>query len=96
MDRIIVVTLLWLTWVMRVSSTVAIGGPAIGVTAGMGERPFRQEISIFQNSGPAWDLYLQSLSYVMERDQSELLSYYQVAGCEPQVSHRGKGILSRG
>lgn len=61
-------------------SAVSIKGPQAGVNTTTGERPFRQEFSVFQNSGPAFDLYIQSLYYFMQQNQSDLLSYYQVAG----------------
>ena len=59
---------------------MAITGPQAGVNAETGERPFRQEFSVFKDSGPAFDLYIQTLYYFMQEDQSSLLSYFQVAG----------------
>lgn len=79
MDHVVQWALFLMTLVVGVG-TVSIKGLQAGVNTVTGERPFRQEFSIFQNSGPAFDLYIQSLYYFMQEDQSELLSYYQVAG----------------
>ena len=43
-------------------------------------RPTRLEIAEFQRSGPAFDLYLQCLNDLMDRDQEDVLSYYKIAG----------------
>lgn len=64
------------------ASSVAINGAQGGVNIASGERPARQELSELTNSGPAFDLYILSLQQFMQQDQSELLSYYQVAGIE--------------
>ena len=62
------------------ADAVAITGPQGGVSIISGQRPFRQEISTFKNSGPAFDLYILSLQQFQRQNQSALLSYYQVAG----------------
>lgn len=62
------------------SYAFAITGLQGGVNAGTGERPIRQEISTFQQAGAAFDLYILSLKQFMQRDQSDPLSYYQIAG----------------
>ena len=62
------------------ASSYAITGPTGGVDNNTGERPFRQEISNFQNSGPAWDLYILAFQKFTQTDQAQQLSYYQVAG----------------
>lgn len=60
--------------------TYAIIGPRDGVNQVTGERPIRQDLSTFKNSGPTFDLYILSLEQFQQQDQSTLLSYYQVAG----------------
>lgn len=72
------VSLTFVTWV----STIAIKGPQGGVDVLTGERPIRQEFSLFKDSGPAFDLYIQSLREFMQRNQSSLLSYYEVSGIQ--------------
>ena len=62
------------------SDAFAITGLQGGVNAATGERPIRQEISTFQQAGAAFDLYILSLRQFMQRDQSDPLSYYQIAG----------------
>lgn len=61
-------------------NAVAIRGIQAGVNTHTGERPFRQEFSTFKNSGAAFDLYILSLQRFQQRDQSSLLSYFEVAG----------------
>ena len=51
-----------------------------GVNQKTGERPARQEIIKFSNSGPQWDLYILTLQAIQEASQEEQLSWYQVAG----------------
>ncbi len=63
-----------------VEASVAITGPQGGVNIFSGQRPMRQEFSTFKDSGPAFDLYILSFQQFVEQDQSELLSYYLVAG----------------
>lgn len=63
-----------------VEASVAITGAQGGVNIFSGQRPMRREFSMFKNSGPAFDLYILSFQRFMEQDQTELLSYYLVAG----------------
>ncbi|KAI9698509.1 MAG: hypothetical protein M1836_004090 [Candelina mexicana] len=76
--------LLYLLLVSIFSATVnaayAITGPQGGVNAQTGERPFRQELRTFANSGAAWDLYIQALAQLQSVNQGDLLSYYQIGG----------------
>lgn len=61
----------------------AITGAHGGVNTGTGQRPSRQDLSTFKNSGAAFDLYILSLQQFQQQNQSALLSYYQVAGDMP-------------
>jgi tyrosinase len=65
---------------ITVAQTFSTSGVRNGVDPTSGARPFRQDIEIFQHTGPAWDLYIQALQTYMKMDSSELLSYFQVAG----------------
>lgn len=65
---------------MSFAHTYAITGVEGSVDQVTGQRPSRQEFSIFRNSGPAFDLYILSLQQLQQQNQSALLSYYQVAG----------------
>lgn len=69
-------SLTFVTWV----NTIAIKGSPGGVDFLTGERPLRQEFSVFKDSGPAFDLYILSFRQFMQQNQSSLLSYYGVAG----------------
>ena len=65
---------------LATASLFAITGISAGVNPSTGARPFRQEFSTFQTSGPAFDLYIQALQNLTSKAQSEKLSYFQVAG----------------
>ena len=83
------------------ANAVAITGPQGGVNKVTGQRPFRQDISTFKDSGPAFDLYILSLQMFQQQNQSALLSYYQVGGNVPLLVFdvwlltRGQGIHGR-
>ena len=62
------------------TNSYSITGVCGGVNTATGQRPFRQEFSTFKDSGPVFDLYILSLQQFQQRNQSALLSYYQVAG----------------
>lgn len=66
--------------VMTLASSIAISGPQGGVNVFTGERPVRQEFSVFKDSGPAFDLFIQSFNLFVRQNQSSLLSYYRVSG----------------
>jgi hypothetical protein len=58
----------------------AITGISAGVDSVTGERPFRKEINAFAASGAAWDLYVLSLRRLQQTNQTDPLSYFQIAG----------------
>lgn len=60
--------------------SVAIAGIQGGVDQTTGQRPSRPSLTDFSDSGPAFDLYIQSLQQFQAQGQSAQLSYYQVAG----------------
>ncbi len=62
------------------TKAIAITGVQDGVNMATGQRPFRQEISTFQNSGPPFDLYILSFQRFVQQNQTNILSYYQIAG----------------
>ncbi|KUL89658.1 hypothetical protein ZTR_00412 [Talaromyces verruculosus] len=57
-----------------------ITGLSGGVNHDTGERPARRDLRDLQSSGAAFDLYIQALSQFQADDQSDLVSYYEVAG----------------
>ncbi len=63
-----------------VDASIAITGANGGVNYLTGRRPMRQEFSNFTKSGPAFDLYILSFKQFVEQNQTDLLSYYLVAG----------------
>ena len=72
---------------------IAIEGAQGGVNAATGERPFRQDIATFQTSGAAWDLYILSLSQFTQVEQSNPLSYFQIAGIHGHPYYAWDGVL---
>jgi tyrosinase len=76
------------TFLPRICQAYAITGVSAGVNPDTGERPFRLNLKDFQYSGPPFDLYIQALSRFQADDQSNLLSYYEVAGafCVPRCT----------
>lgn len=61
------------------SWAIQVKGSTTGVGPGR-QRPFRQEITAFSQSGPAWDLYLLALQQLQNTPASDPLSYYSIAG----------------
>lgn len=55
-----------------------------------GSRPFRLNINDFQNSGPAFDLYVLALQNFTQVDELELTSYFQVAGRQSLTRHNNR------
>jgi tyrosinase len=69
--------------IFRLSSATVVVTGVSGVAGGVypnGSRPFRHEISTFQNSGPAFDLFVLAFRAFELVEQSNVQSYYQVAG----------------
>ncbi|GAM33797.1 hypothetical protein TCE0_013r00958 [Talaromyces pinophilus] len=58
----------------------SITGLSGGVNNDTGERPARLDLRDLQSSGAAFDLYIQALAQFQADDQSDLVSYYEVAG----------------
>lgn len=49
-----------------------------------GERPVRNDIAEFYQSGPAFDLYIQGLQNFTLADQDDFFSFFQITGiCHP-------------
>lgn len=68
-------------------SAYGITGLSGGVNYDTGERPVRRDLRDLQSSGAAFDLYVQALAQFQADDQSDLVSYYEVAGRhQPEIS----------
>ena len=65
---------------MSTATAFAVLGTQAGVDNSTGQRPLRVEINQFKYAGAAWDLYILALREFVAANQSEQLSYYQVAG----------------
>ena len=76
--------LLFLCFAQLIQS-IAISGALGGVDTATGQRPFRQEFSTFAISGPAFDLYILALQCFQQLNQTNGLSYYQVAGMSSTI-----------
>uniref|UniRef100_A0A093V313 tyrosinase n=1 Tax=Talaromyces marneffei PM1 TaxID=1077442 RepID=A0A093V313_TALMA len=76
-------TLYHLATLITLSKQIAgygITGLSGGVNTATGERPVRRDLRDLQSSGAAFDLYVQALAQFQADDQSDLVSYYEVAG----------------
>lgn len=78
--RILLFVYIFFSVVEQTFAFVHIRGVAGGVNEETGERPARRDITEFQESGPAFDLYILALKEFQEQDRNDILSYYQVAG----------------
>ena len=70
---------LCLLFLINLGLSATITGPTGGVQAS-GQRPFRTNINDFVKSGPAFDLYIQSLQKFQNQNQTNQLSYFLVSG----------------
>ena len=62
------------------SSAFEITGASEGINPVSGTLPSRFEISSLSQSGAAWDLFILSLYEIQRSNQSDPLSYFQIAG----------------
>lgn len=62
------------------SASWQISGATSGIDKNTGARPFRLPIEELQASGPAWDLYVQAMQYWQSIDQTNMFSWYGIAG----------------
>jgi tyrosinase len=77
-----------------VEATFPLTGVKAGVNIATGQRPSRTEIRDFQHSGPAWDLYIQSLQQLEDTDQSDPLSYFAFAGKFSHFKRMSGGMVT--
>jgi hypothetical protein len=68
------------TLLLHHARAIVITGISAGVNNITGERPFRRDINELYMSGPAWDLFILSLSAFQQMNQDDPLSYYQISG----------------
>jgi len=66
--------------VQTVSASYPITGAVSGINTQTGQRPMRQPILKFQDSGPAFDLFVQAVQAWQGTPQDNMLSWYQVGG----------------
>lgn len=64
----------------RETFAYSISGASGGVNSDTGERPSRRDLRDLEASGPQFDLYILALAEFQNDDQSDFLSYYEVAG----------------
>lgn len=76
------------------SASWAIAGATSGINNSTGARPFRLPIAELQQSGAAWDLYIQALQYWQSLDQSNMFSWYKVAAIHGLPSESWDGANS--
>lgn len=79
----VLLSLLALTGLLatNVDAAYAVTSNSGGVNARTGSRPDRLEINGFaSNGGPAWDLFILCMADIQARPQSQIDSWYQIAG----------------
>ena len=62
------------------ANAIQVTGATGGINATTGARPFRYDIDDLSKSGAAWDLFVLSLDHIQQLNQSDPLSYFQIAG----------------
>lgn len=62
------------------STAFRVTGATEGHNVTSGARPFRLDLESFVTSGPAFDLYIQAMNQMQAMNQSDPLSYFQIAG----------------
>ena len=67
-------------YLLDIIAAIEITGASGGVNLATGERPFRQDIDDFAVSGPGYDLFILALIQLQNTNQSDPLSYFQIAG----------------
>ena len=70
---------------LRRDSTYQITGVQLG-RGSNGSVPFRLEVRTLQKRTDQWNLYLIGLRRLMDMDQNEKLSFYQIAGKSREMS----------
>lgn len=85
-------------WIFFIDFTRAIQvtGATGGVNLKTGERPFRFEITKFADSGAAYDLFILALLQLQHTNQSEPLSYFQIAGIHGYPKRPWDGVVGHG
>ncbi|KAF2101347.1 Di-copper centre-containing protein [Rhizodiscina lignyota] len=71
---------------------VTISGERTGFNSNSGEWPPRLEFAILESSGPAFDLYLQCQHQFMTKNESDTLSFYQIAGIHGRPYKEFNGV----
>ena len=87
--------LIWFSLVNAITA-IEVTGATGGVNYATGERPSRQEISTFAASGPAYDLFVLALRQLQSTNQSDPLSYFQIAGIHGYPRIPWDGVVGTG
>jgi hypothetical protein len=82
------VALCALSVVFRISHAIQITGARGGQNDTTGARPFRQDLEAFVTTGPSFDLYIMALNEMQTTNQSDPLSYFQIAGMAPNIDEK--------
>jgi len=80
------------------SASWAITGASSGIDSSTGARPFRLPLEELEQSGAQWDLYVQALQFWQSLDQTNMFSWYQIAGIHglPNVPWDGQNNAEGG
>lgn len=73
------ITLAVVALASEVSATITVTGPTTGLSSG--SVPQRRNIvDLFNDGGPSWTLYVKALSAMMDADDTDPESYFQLSG----------------
>ena len=95
LDLICASFVLWIYLIDNVA-TIHITGASGGVNLATGERPFRLDIDIFATSGAPYDLFILALIQLQNTNQSDPLSYFQIAGIHGYPTLPWDGVIGNG
>ncbi|TDZ36414.1 Polyphenol oxidase 1 [Colletotrichum spinosum] len=76
---------------------IPILGPRVGLDLQTGQVPMRRDINdLYDESGPQWDLYIGALTAMQDANETDVTSYFQIAGIhgQPYVAWAGGGPQS--
>lgn len=89
--RLVGILFVLFAFVTESTTAFKITGATGGVDPSTGARPFRQEINTFATSGAPYDLFILALRQLQSTDQTQPLSFFQIAGIHgyPQTAYDG-------
>ncbi|KAF4818077.1 Tyrosinase [Colletotrichum tropicale] len=91
--EVILVLLMAVPWT-AVGQNLPVTGVRSGINAQTGEVPARRDInSLYDEGGPQWDLYVGALTAMQDANETDPVSFFQIAGIhgQPYMAWSGGG-----